>query len=167
MTPPVRQAPVTEKSCRFAKRAYAQKKVYLSISLSNFHPTPTPHNARYQNPPPENQATCRPTSPTVTSRPYHTAPAEAGREEVNLKAGPQAREIPEPQPAARADSRGTTTAEEGKRSDVSEEEEVAGERPESGGWTEDSSVSKAHVCSLILFGERNSQFRSGARRHKR
>lgn len=74
-----------------------------------------------------------PTSPTVTSRPYHAAPAEAGREGVNLKAGPQAREIPEPQPPARADSRGTTTAEEGKRSAVSVEGEASGEAPESGG----------------------------------
>lgn len=110
----------------------------------------------------ENNAVFAPTSPTVTSRPYHTAPAEAGREGVNLKAGPQAREIAEPQPPARADSPGTTTAEEGKRSAVSAEEEAAaGDTPERGGWTEDWSVSKARACSLISFRERKSQFRGG------
>lgn len=82
---------------------------------------------------PETNAVSTPTSPTVTSRPYHTAPAEAGRGDVNLKAGPQARETPDPQPPARADSCGTTTAEEGKRSAVSEEEVSVDETPERGG----------------------------------
>lgn len=97
--------------------------------------------------------TYTPTSPTVTSRGYHPAPAEAGRLGVNLRAGPQARDTPEPHPPSRAASRGTTTAEEGKRKAVFEEEdgdEEECDKPERGGWTEDSSVSKAQVCSLVF-----------------
>lgn len=89
-----------------------------------------------------------PTSPTVTSRGYHAAPADAARLAVSRSEGPQAVDTPELHPAPTAASRGTTTADEGRRELEEEEESTV---PESGGWTEKAFVSRSHVCPVVLW----------------
>lgn len=98
--------------------------------------------------------TSRFTSPTVISRAYHAAPADAGRLAVSLKAGPQACDTPAPHPAATAASYGPMRAEGGRR-DTREVEDDAVEAvfavvliapPERGGATSEASPASGHVC---------------------
>lgn len=92
------------------------------------------------------------TSPTVSCRGYHAAPAEAARLAVSRKAGPHPLDTPDPHPSNRANSRGTTTADEGRRPAAvytgdEGDEEVS---PERGGPTEEASVSRAHVFFIVF-----------------